>query len=251
MKRRTKMFCLVLTALLCVTVLFSAAAFAAPVGNTAPNVQIGVSLSSPTLNYYSGGAVGNISISAGTLPSGVIFSHVGGNWWRFEGTPAPGTAGNYPITLIDSGDSNTLSVTLTVASGPQTIVQPDITATVGDAPFQLTPHSTNGNGATISGTHTPTYTYGGGNAAVATIDATGNVTIVGVGSTTFTIDSAANASYQAATQKIVNITVNVRPPSALPKTGDGFPMGALLALLGAALAGLGWLGYRLRRQGRA
>jgi len=41
-----------------------------------------------------------------------------------------------------------------------------------------------------------------------------------------------------------------QPPSTLPKTGDGFPMGTMLALLGAALVAMGWMGHRLRRQRR-
>jgi hypothetical protein len=37
-----------------------------------------------------------------------------------------------------------------------------------------------------------------------------------------------------------------RPPSPLPKTGDGFPLGAVLTLMGMCLAGMGWTGYRMR-----
>ena len=38
----------------------------------------------------------------------------------------------------------------------------------------------------------------------------------------------------------------VSPPSELPMTGDSFPIGALLAFLGAVLPVLGWLGFRMR-----
>jgi len=38
----------------------------------------------------------------------------------------------------------------------------------------------------------------------------------------------------------------LRPPSDLPKTGDGFPLYTALALLGAALAVFGWMVYRWR-----
>ena len=37
-----------------------------------------------------------------------------------------------------------------------------------------------------------------------------------------------------------------QPPSNLPRTGDGFPLRQLLALMGITLAGLGWLGRRGR-----
>lgn len=39
---------------------------------------------------------------------------------------------------------------------------------------------------------------------------------------------------------------NIKPPSPLPKTGDGFPLYALLALLGGCMVALGWLGLRMR-----
>jgi len=176
---------------------------------------------------YIGQDIGSISVQTAnghlimvdsvSLPNGLLFDNQGPQAF-IKGTPVAGTTGIYTSTFTDSDDNASNTLTLTVAQGLQTIVQPDITKAVGDAGFQLTPHSTNGNGTTITGTDTPNYTFGGGNPAIATIDASGNVAIVGTGSTTFTIDSAANASYQAATQKVVNITVNaaasITPTSA-------------------------------------
>jgi len=42
-----------------------------------------------------------------------------------------------------------------------------------------------------------------------------------------------------------------RPPSRPPQTGDRFPMGMLLGLMGISIVGMGWMGYRARRKRRA
>jgi hypothetical protein len=43
-----------------------------------------------------------------------------------------------------------------------------------------------------------------------------------------------------------SFTTVARPLSALPKTGDGFPLWQLLAVMGALLITMGFLTYRLR-----
>lgn len=42
--------------------------------------------------------------------------------------------------------------------------------------------------------------------------------------------------------------VTNKPPSPLPKTGDGFPLGAVVALLGAGFIAIAIMGMRLRKQ---
>ena len=193
----------------CLLFMATQTAFAAVGGQNVQTWQVGVSIPQgmPTNDYVIlSGNPGTMSVTSGTLPTGVSFNELSNMLWRFGGTPEPGTANSYSVTHTDS-EGGTMVVAITVSAGPQTIVQSDITTIVGGAPVSLTPHSINGNGATIIGIDAPTYTYGGGNAAVATIDAAGNITVIGAGSTTFTIDAAANASYQAATQKTVTITV--------------------------------------------
>lgn len=195
-----------------------------------------------------------ITVDSVSLPNGLLFDNQGPQAF-IRGTPVAGTTGIYTSTFTDPDDNASNTLTLTVAQGPQTIVQPDIIKAVGDAGFQLTPHSTNGNGTTITGTDTPVYTFGGGNASVATIDASGNVTIVGAGTTTFTIDSAANASYQAATQKVVNITVNAAyaltvaaNPAAggsVSNTGGMYALGSRVSVTATANAGYSFTGWSI------
>ena len=173
-------------------------------------------------------------------PTGIVGVNSGLVDIIFRGTALPGTPGPYTVTLRDPGDNVSENFTMIIAPGPQAIVQPDITKTVSDAPFQLTPYSTNGDGDTISGVDTPTFIYGGGNPAVATINVFGNVTIIGPGSAIFTIDSFATSSYLAAPQKVVNITVNKADPT-ISANNDTAVLGVAKAvtatLAGAYLAG--------------
>ena len=66
-----------------------------------------------------------------------------------------------------------------------------------------------------------------------------NITIPGnllSGGNPIAVAANANATF--------NIRGTPRPPSAPPKTGDGFTLWQLLALMVAALAALGWLRFR-------
>ena len=245
MKRHyLKFFSVVLCAMLLLavwpTTAFAAINFNSDYGsgaNITPTIYIGQAIGPNPIRVVAAGnpaASASLQIDTLNLPTGLTIQDgaPGPGTRDIWGTAGPGTVGSYISTFTDTTDSFSGTLTIIVAAGPQTIVQSDISKAIGDANFQLTPHSTNANGATISGTDTPTYTYGGGNASVATIDASGNVTIVGLGTTTFTIDSAANGSYQAATQKVVNITVNKAAPtltlSAAPPAGQAYPGNVVL-----------------------
>jgi len=91
----------------------------------------------------------------------------------------------------------------------------------------------------------------------------GKLATAASGKATFTVPPLPNDSYTiklfneecnadsytdfASTPISIGMTVgDIRPPSDLPKTGDGFPMGILLVFLGTALIGLGWLSFRAR-----
>lgn len=212
--RLSKLLALALCMALALTLL-PTTALAAPVGSTTQTFQIGVAI--PLDMYMSFENIGTISVSVGRLPSGVSFSHLSSTWWSFEGTPEPGTANNYPITLIDSGDNNTMDVNITVSAGPQTIVQDDIIMTARDigTTVQLTQTARNGNGETIApdSTDAPTLEYYSEFPDVAAVDNNGLVTIGSVGTTTVTISSKATPSYQAANPRTVNITINKATPT--------------------------------------
>jgi hypothetical protein len=80
-----------------------------------------------------------ILTQSGTLPSGLTFNPVTG---LISGTPADGTAGNYPITLTatNSAGAPMLSYTLTVVpAGPLTITASSATMTYGAAVPAITP----------------------------------------------------------------------------------------------------------------
>ena len=111
------------------------------------------------------------------------------------------------------------------------------TVTEGDAPFNLG----------VTAQDNAKLTYSSDNEGVASVDASGNVTINGVGTATITVKSEATAAYKAG-RKTITITVNAKPQSKQDPTvtiacgnktvteGDGaFALGAS-ASNGAALS---------------
>ena len=190
------------------------------------------------------GSSAALQIDSLSLPSGLTIQEgVPGPGTRdISGTPAPGTVGGSPYvsTFTDTTDGFSGMLTITVAKGPQTIVCADQTTSVG-ATVTLAPYSTDNNGNTIDvsqyglanpGPHQPTYTFSGGNATIATIDATGAVTIVGPGTTSFTVNSATTDSYEAAAPLTVNFTVNAAPTLA----GGTLPNGTVNAAYSQSIA---------------
>lgn len=165
-----------------------------------------------------------VTIPPEMLPKGIIFMYLENMFlprtaYRVRGTALAGTVGNYLI-LFKDGENLNISYTYTVVPGSQTIICPDNAVNVDTLEtVKLTPHSEDANGDTINvakvnsdpifvDEHQPTYVFGGGNADIATIDAvTGEITIIGLGTTEFTIDSEATGSYKAADKKKVRFTV--------------------------------------------
>ena len=159
-------------------------------GPTTVNAQVGVNIPFMGSSYifYAGTSPWYPITISGTLPDGLIATDGWGNGQEqvINGTAQPGTVGTWPITASNA-DGGTINCNIIVSEGPQTIAVDyggstnvsSIAVPVGTASFNLNAYSLNGNGDKITGVDTPTYTYGGGNPAVATVDATGNVTIVG------------------------------------------------------------------------
>ena len=86
-----------------------------------------------------------------------------------------------------------------------------------------------------------TVTYASSNSTVATVSGS-TVTIVGTGSTNITASQAGNGSYNAATDVIQALTVNVKPltvtsPAVTPKTYDGTTAAAITGSITGQLVG--------------
>ncbi|MGI4806367.1 MAG: beta strand repeat-containing protein, partial [Janthinobacterium lividum] len=116
---------------------------------------------------------------------------------------ATSEAGTYPITIANADAANYIinyaPGTLTISPAVQTIaVASPTTKIYGDANFNLN--------ATSNNTAFP-LTYISSNPALATVDASGNVHILGAGTVTFTISKAGNNNY-ASTNVTQIITIN-------------------------------------------
>lgn len=117
-------------------------------------------------------------------------------------------------------------------TAPVVITANDVVMTYGDAPTAI--------GATTSDGYAGTLSYESASENVATIDGSGNVTIVNAGLTTITINATANAAnLYTASSKVINVTVNqpAGGTTAKPATdvitldftdnsGWGFPAGS-------------------------
>jgi len=131
--------------------------------------------------------------------------------------------GTGPITYSLSGEPAGVSIDAT--TGLMTIAP---TTLVGTYTFAIT-------ASNAAGTATTNDTVLN---AMVDVDATGWFTGLPAG---ITVANNANARF--------NIT-EPQPSSNIPKTGDGFPIALLIVLMSALLAGLGWLGYRMRKEKR-
>ena len=107
------------------------------------------------------------------------------------------------LTPTDATNYESVSAERTVnVTAPVVITASDVSMTYGGAAKAI--------GATTSASYAGTLSYASGNTSVATVDATGKVTAVAVGSTTITISAPADAEhlYTAGEDKVINVTVN-------------------------------------------
>ncbi|NDE18544.1 hypothetical protein EBZ80_26925, partial [bacterium] len=123
--------------------------------------------------------------------------------------------GTTTITASQTGNSNynaatSVDQTLTVNKGNQTISGVASTASkyVGD---------TYAVGGTASSGLALSYTSS--NTGVATVDASGNVTVIGAGTATLTVSQAGNSNYDAATNVTQILTATLPPIWTNPITG--------------------------------
>lgn len=261
---RNRFLSLLLVIALCLTLL-PAVALAEPVWPGGPDqtFYVGQTLARGgfIITADSGGRLGYNALTS-SLPPGLIQSFPNPQQVEIWGTVQAGNVGvtYYKIDCTDIGDGLPATISINIAKGPQTTVQPDVIWNTNSGTVQLKPYSINMSGAKISGTDDPTpyYTYSGGDPQIATIDVNGLVTVHGWGVTQFSIQSGATASYEAAAEKTFTFTVAELPapptggsnPPTIPQTGDSnHPAGWTAALL-ISLAGLTALLIQRKRQGR-
>lgn len=174
--------------------------------------------------------------------------------YEIRGTPVAGTAGDkYTVDLFNdniNANDQRLKISLNVKPGPQYIIQPDLTRAINSGDFQLNPYSNNENGNKITGLHVPSYTFSGGDPRIATVSSTGLVSMHGVGTTTFNIQSAATGSYTSAPELLMTFTVvdaNTNTPT-VPQTGDSAHLtGWIITLLACLMGLLGLFIWRKQR----
>ena len=123
------------------------------------------------------------------------------------------------ITPVDTENYGMVSAKRNVSvSAPVAVTANDVDMTYGDAAKAI--------GAEVSDGYAGTLTYESANTSVATVDASGEVTAVAVGSTTITITAPADAEnlYTAGSPVVISVTVNA--PSGLTE----FPVGDAVQL---------------------
>ena len=189
-------------------------------GSTAATLTVGAR--APTL-----GAMSAINKNYGDIPFSLTApsSNSSGAIIYASNNPAVATISGNTVTIVGAGTatitatqaasgnylSGTATAMLTVASIAPTVGSfTAMNKTFGDAPFTLSPPSSNSSGA---------FTYTSNNTGVATIS--GNmVTLLAAGTTTITALQAASGGYSAASTS-TTLTVNAGTPTVAP-TLSGF-----------------------------
>jgi hypothetical protein len=150
-------------------------------------------------------------ITLSSLDITTLYENVGGT--AYSNASPPINAGNYTVTVTFEGDCSetfesytaewTASFEVEKADQPAdvAIIGGNIAKVFGDSPFTIS--ATGGAGAGV-------FAYTSSNTAVATVNATsGEVTIVGVGTTTLSAIRAADTNYNASNPGTVDLTVTL------------------------------------------
>jgi hypothetical protein len=223
---------------------------AVEIGNQAPSAIVGpasatfVTGTAGTVGFSSTGVPTPHLAASGPLPSGVTFVDNGDGTATLGGTAAPGTAGNYPLTITASNGNTpdqTLSFTLTVVEPlaittttlPHAVVgdpySTALTASGGATPYAWTldsgtlPAGLNlAPDGTIGGTPsgpagTSTFTVRVADSTPATPDATKTLTIVV--DTHPTISGPSSATFVTGQAKSVGFTSTGSPTPTLSESG--------------------------------
>ncbi len=154
---------------------------------------------STTVTPATGLSDSDYTLSWAATPAGLTVADNGAYTADSRGTytvTATATSNN-PSSYKDASKEYTVTV-----SAPVEVTASNVEMTYGDAAKAI--------GATASANYAGTLSYASENPAVATVDASGNVTAVAAGTTTITITSAADAEhlYLAGVPVAIDVTVN-------------------------------------------
>ncbi|MBC8530950.1 Ig-like domain-containing protein [Gehongia tenuis] len=151
---------------------------------------------------HTGASIQNCDLSAAAVTVNADGANLSNNFWG--DSPKPDNAVVYPI--YTSGDMTDTTLQdqppLTISAVPE--------KTMGDAPFTL---------EVIGGLDSIATEFSSSNPAVATVDSTGRVTLVGPGSAEITATKPATTLYNPVTARV---TVTVKP-AAVPTPSAGTP----------------------------
>jgi sugar lactone lactonase YvrE len=141
-----------------------------------------------------------ISITSGTLPSGLTFTDSGAGYATISGTPASGTSGTYNLTITAANAFNsvTQALTLTVTAFQSISFAPIPGHFVGDAPFAVSASASSGLPVTLTAS---------GNCTIS-----GNiVTVTGAGACVIAATQSGDSTYGAAAPVSQSFNIVVHP----------------------------------------
>ena len=147
-------------------------------------------------------------------------------------------AGETTLTVsaaeTDNAGAGQATAKLTVAKSQTVITAEDVSKVMGDEAFSI---------ATVTEGYDGTISYATSNEAVATVDASGKVTIVGAGEATISVTAPATAKYEAA-EKAVKVSVSPKAQSITGTASYSKTMGDTAFTLDAKALGNAALTYK-------
>ena len=184
----------------------------------------GIDISNIVNRYEMNGivrALYNISCVDGALPAG-LKCDIGDNTVRIHGTLTCESTGMHNISFMDGidGVSTTIYITAIVASVRPIISNVDsiLYRQMGNPPFSITPSLYREPGVLVGSEYAPNFTFESSETGVATVDASGQVTILAPGTTVITVGTEGNVYYLEANP--VTCTLHVVDRTQDPSPSD-------------------------------